>query len=57
MSVLPIEATGKILVLLYDVHGREVVRTGDYAAIEATAMALGAKPNELTFLPPPPMRV
>jgi hypothetical protein len=30
-----------------------VVRTGDHPAIEATAVALGAKPNELPFLRPP----
>lgn len=45
---------GGILVLLYDAHGREIVRTGneaEYRAIEATAIALGGKAGELLFLP------
>ena len=38
--------TGGVLVALHDAHGREVVSTGDHAAIVATAMALGAKAND-----------
>jgi hypothetical protein len=38
-------------VVLYDAHGAEVAMTGDHAAIETTALAPGAKTNELTFLP------
>ena len=35
-----IDPLGVTLVLLYDAHGREVVRARDYAAIEATGMKL-----------------
>jgi hypothetical protein len=52
-TVKPFEHAGAVLVLLYDAHDREVVRARNYTAIAATAMALGAKPNELTFLPAP----
>ena len=43
-----------ITVVLYDAHGREVVRSAtecEYRAIRATAIALGGKNGELTFLP------
>lgn len=52
----PVEHLGEIMVLLYDAHGNEVVRSAspaEHGAIEATAVALGGRVNELTFLPPP----
>jgi hypothetical protein len=55
LTVVPLKSTGGIMVVLYDARGREAVRSAlsvEHAAIQATAMALGAKVNELTFLPP-----
>ena len=49
-TVMPLEETGGILIILFDAHGREVAMTGPIAAIEATAAALGAVLGELTFL-------
>jgi hypothetical protein len=53
LTVRPLEDTGGILVILFDAHGREVTMTGPTAAIQQTAVALGAVPGELTFLPAP----
>jgi len=52
-TVMPLGETGGVLVILFDAHGREVVMTGPTAAIEQTAVALGAVRDELTFLPAP----
>lgn len=41
-AVVPLSETGGMLVVLFDAHGREVVRSGGRIAIEATALALGA---------------
>jgi hypothetical protein len=54
LGVQPIKHIGGILVSLYDAHGREVLRTAtprEHMAIEATAVALGATTDALTFLP------
>ncbi len=49
-----IEVTGDINVIFYDAHGTEVAWTAlavEHRAIEATAVAVGGRVDELTFLP------
>jgi hypothetical protein len=50
-TVVPLEHTGGLLIVLFDADGREVVRSGDVHAIEATALALVAAPGDVMLLP------
>lgn len=55
-TVVSLPDAGGIMTVMYDAHGREVVLSGDarmYQALDATALALGAKEGELLFLPAP----
>jgi predicted GNAT superfamily acetyltransferase len=53
-TVMSLPRGGGIITIMYDAHGREVTMSGDariYQALDATALALGAKEGELLFLP------
>jgi hypothetical protein len=50
-AIYPIRGTAGTAVVLYDAHCRQVGVSGNRAAINATAAALGRRADELTFLP------
>jgi hypothetical protein len=51
IAVVPLDESFNILVVMFDAHGREAVRSGDVPAIQATATALSTAPGGLMFLP------